>query len=427
MRNIIFILSTLIVLASCKEDDSIIGLDLQNNQFSVQYDTIHTTTTSTLLADSLSLNGASIGLLGDYIDPDFGRVQPVLAFQVVPKTTVVNLGDNPIGDSIVITLQERSGYYGLDSAATQKVKVYRIHESKNLDDLDSTVVNFSTLEQYKGPQLADTTMVFNPNDSIGFSIKVNKVNLADEFLANATSFASDSTFKRFFGGVIIETENRDTHGNIISIDFNVTQTNIRLHYHNAAEDTVKKVFDFLLKDINSQRYSIFKHTYAGSPIETALVQDALYQEKSFIQGMNGVGMKIRIDNLDSLAAENAWAINSANLTLKLVPEDDSIMKYAPPSSILIKMLNDEGNEVFTPDYETAGGATSAPENYNPDIHGYKIRINRLLRKALLENKQSITLTIYTTSPLTKPNRGIVAGSTYSKPELRPVLHVIRSK
>lgn len=427
MRNLIFIFSILFIIASCKEDESIIGLDLQDNQFTVIYDTIYSTATSTKYADSLSLNGASIGLLGDYNDPQFGRIQSALAFQVVPKTTVVNFGDNPIGDSVVITLKERSGYYGLDSAAIHRVRVYRVDQSKNLDDLDSTVVRFSSLEEYKGTLLAETDIVFNPNDTIGFSIKVmDDLNLANNFINNLASFENDTIFKDFFRGLIIEAENLSTNGNIVSFDFNVSETNMRLHYHTAEEDTVPKLFDFLLKDTESKRYSIFNHEYSGAPVGEALLQDSLFQQMSFIQGMNGVGMKITINNLDSLASESLWAINSAQLTLRLATESDS-SKYFPPSSILVKMIDDLGEEIFIPDYQTSDGLSSAPENYNSDINGYKIRINRLLYESLLENKTSITLTIYTTSPLTKPNRAIIAGSSYGSPELRPVLYVIRSK
>ena len=43
------------------------------------------------IADSLSLAGATIGLIGDYNDPQFGRTRAALALQLVPKATLINL------------------------------------------------------------------------------------------------------------------------------------------------------------------------------------------------------------------------------------------------------------------------------------------------------------------------------------------------
>ncbi len=420
MRNSLFLFVFLFALVSCKEDESIIGLHLQENRFTVQYDTLSTIKTFTKLADSLSLTGASTGLLGDYNDPVFGPTRAAIAMQLVPKASVINLGQNPVGDSIVLKLIERSGFYGLDSAAMHMVRVYRVNTGMDLDNLDSTAVNFNTLNTYKGELLAEQQVMFDTNDSIPFEVKFNHPTLASALLQDTAFYKNDSLFKTYFGGLIIEAEKIGQDGSIITIDFSQTQTHLRLHFKN---DTDTLYFDFVLKGDNTSRYSVFDHQYAGTDVANALA-DSLYQNLFFIQGMNGVGLKIRIDSINTLFNGDKWAVNSALLTIKLASDDDST--YLPPTSIIVKMM-EEGEEVFTPDYSTQGGASTSPENYNSAIKGYHIRLNKLLYQALINRQSSITLTAYATSPLTKANRAVLAGSEHPNDSLRPVLHIIRSK
>ncbi|MGI6479284.1 MAG: DUF4270 family protein [Salinivirgaceae bacterium] len=421
MQRLFIISAILLSIYACKEDDSIIGIHLQDNRFTVKYDTLHTIKTSTKFADSLSLAGATIGLIGDYNDPQFGRTRAALALQLVPKATLINLGNNPVGDSVVLKLIERSGYYGLDSAATQIVRVYRVNDGMSLDDFDSTVVNFSTLNSYKGALLAEKEMIFNPSDSTPFEIKLSTQEFAATLLNDSVNFKNDTIFKSYFPGLIIEAENQSTNGNIISIDLSQADTRMRLHFRN---DTDTTYFDFLPKSTSTKSYSIFDHDYSSTNIPTSLT-DTTNQPLAYMQGMNGLGIKIDINGLDSLFSDDIWAINSAQLILKIAPESD-IDNYIPPTSIIVKMV-ENSQEVFTPDYGRPGGLTTTPEDYDNKINGYKIRINKLLYKALIEKQSSITLTTYATSPLTKANRAIIAGPEHANDSVRPVIHIIRSK
>lgn len=421
MQKFILTATILLLLASCKDDDSIIGLHLQDGRFTVSYDTIHTIHTTTKKADSLSLTGATVGLLGDYNDPQFGRTRAALVFQLVPKANVANFGVNATADSIVLKLTERSGYYGLDSAAQHIVRVYRVKDGMDLADLDSTPTNFSILENYKGLLLAEQPIILSPKDSIPIEIKFNTPDIASAILSDTAHFASDTTFKRYFPGLIVETENTSANGNIISIDFAQADTRMRLHFKNNTDTTH---FDFLLKTDATKRYSIFDHQYAATQVSTALT-DTTFQTLAYIQGMNGVGVKIEIGGLDQLFSDEKWAINSAQLILQLAPESDTA-KYLPPSQIMVKVV-DGANEIFTPDYQTQGGASTLPENYDITLNGYKIKISNLLYKSIVERKQTITLTAYAISPLTKANRAIIAGSGHQDIKLRPVVHIIRSK
>ncbi|HOG20854.1 MAG TPA: DUF4270 family protein, partial [Salinivirgaceae bacterium] len=283
------------------------------------------------------------------------------------------------------------------------------------------VVNFSTLESYKGTLLAEKEMIFNPSDSASFEIMLSTQEFAATLLSDSVNFKNDTLFKSYFPGLIIEAENQSVNGNIISVDFSHVDTHMRLHFKNERDTTY---FDFLPKSNSTKCFSIFDHDYSSTNIPTSL-NDTTNQSLAYMQGMNGLGIKIEINGLDSLFSDDIWAINSARLILKIAPESD-IDNFVPPASIVVKMV-ENSQEVFTPDYERQAGLTTAPEDYNSEIKGYKIIINKLLYKALIEKQSSITLTTYATSPLTKANRAVIAGPDHTNDSLRPVIHIIRSK
>ncbi|HON17852.1 MAG TPA: hypothetical protein PK990_01645, partial [Salinivirgaceae bacterium] len=80
-----------------------------------------------------------------------------------------------------------------------------------------------------------------------------------------------------------------------------------------------------------------------------------------------------------------------------------------------------------PDYSTSGGTTSAPENYNITKNCYQIRINKLLYDVINRRQSTVELIIYPVSPFTRPNRCAFAGYQHPNLQLRPSLHIIRSK
>ncbi len=405
---------------ACNREDTIIGLDLQDNKFIVRFDTISTIQLTTKRADSILLDNASIGLLGDYADPVFGHSRAALAFELLPKSRVINLGTNPVADSVVLKLTERSGYYGLDSSALHTVRVYRVAEGKSLKDLDSAVVTFSTLNEYKGQLLGEQVVKFNTKDSVRLSIRLNN-QFATTLLQDTAYISSDSLFNQYFRGLIVEAEKVSPNGNIITIDFNQSTTCLRLHFKN---NTDTLFFDYLLKQTRTRRFTIFDHNYENTQVQTALT-DTSFSTMSFLQGMNGLATKVRIDGLNTLFSDDPWAINSALLTLYLAPESDTA-RFLPPTQIMVKMIKD-GKEVFTPDYQVQGGVSTAPENYQVTTNAYHIKINKLLYDAVLARKPSVELVIYTVSPLTKPNRCVIAGSQHPELTVRPQLRIIRSQ
>ena len=412
---------------------------MQSDIFGIEFDTLHDIITTTRQADLISLSGATIGLLGDYLDPSFGRTQAALAFQLAPTSSNLVFGENPVGKKVTLKLTKRSGYYGLDSAATHEIKVWQVATGKSLDNLDSTEVKMNDLIDYKGKLLSHTTMTFNPNDTIPWDIELDSELaklLVDNLVKNDTLYKNDTAFMTFFPGLIVETVCTCSQGNIVSIDYSADLCYMRLQFSNST-DSIRSL-DFVLKNSN-KRYSIFNHDYETSEVGQAL-DNADYKSMAFLQGMNGVGLKIEINGLDSLwNNDTSYSVNSAILRFQLAEESKKDL-YLPPNSVFIKMFNKDGEEVFTPDYIGQTPNTTRAINYIndtiKDIYGYDIVLNRLLYEKIgngingenmAKREESMVITMYVNSQLTRANRAIIAGSEYADTTLRPKLYVVRSK
>lgn len=428
MRKILAALAASALLAaSCQRDESVIGLSLQDNQFEVRYDTLTRTATGAKRADSLSLSFAAHGLLGDYQDPHFGRTRAALAFCVLPKTTVANLGQEPAADSLTLELSTLAEYYGLDSAARHRVRVWAVAPGRDLADLDSAAVTFADLEAYKGDLLADQTLELITRDSSAARLRLDiDPSLPQRLLDSAALFASDTLFRRFFPGLVVEAESQSPDGSIATVDF-VNRTALKLHFHNTGGQSS---FDFVASNNNrAYRYSIFDHQYAGTPAMDAM-SDTTQQQFGYLQGMSGMAMRVRLEGLADLADGGPWAVNRANLVLKVAPESQSD-SYAPPGSVIVKKLDnpdDPSSESFLRDY-SLDGLTTTSVGYNPEIDGYQISLKETLFDHLVQRGApgDLTLVIYPVSTLTKANRAVMAGPAHPADSLRPVLHIIRSR
>jgi len=429
MRNIPILILIVTCFLSCKDKDSILGLEMQG-QFEIKFDTIRSITVSTKKsADSVSLTGAKIGLLGEYTDPVFGHTQAVLAFQLGIKSSVFNLGDDPVGESVVLIFNKRSNYYGQDSIFSHDVKVWRVKEKKDLKYLHDSVVSISDLEKYKGTLLSDKKIIHN-KDSVNFRIKLDAdSNLAQELLDSAKKekFSTDAAFQKIFPGIIVETVCRCEKGNIIYVEYSANLLTLRVHYQSSLGK--KRELDFVLKD-DFQRFSIFNHEYDGTDVGNALDKLDDPNKLGYIQGMNGVGLQVEIDisSLISEDSEDEYSVNSAVLKLKLA--EGSTEGYPANSTIHIRMP-DGDKEVFTPDY-SATVTTVYFINYDSKSGtdgGYNIHLTRLLfNKLKTTQDKKVIIMVYANQQLTSANRAIVAGGDYEeKKELRPVLEVVRSK
>ncbi len=419
----------LLLFQSCKEDDNL-GVDLVN--FPGDMIGMNYTDTSTVIAwsvreDSLQTSGVYLQLLGSYFDPVFGRSTSSIYTQARLSTNNVNFGTNPVGDSLVLTLQY-NGYYG-DSLATLRVKVYEIDPTATFHK-DSTYFSHQTIPVTT--LLYDDLVRFNPIDSVEFAGK--KVlpmlrlslgaDLVQKFInASGTSdLTNNDAFITFFKGLHITVEEVSTVNEGIMAYFNLKAdlSRLTLYYHNAT-DTL--TYPFYIND-DCAKFTHFDHSGYQHAEPALNNQDTSGNNpRLYLQAMAGMKIRVKFPHIKDLYTNGPVAINRAELVIKADPTDFTSSTFKPSAKITVARITEEGKNAFTSDI--LEGETFLGGTYDATKQEYRFRISRYLHDILTGKYENHGLVILISASAIKADRTTVLGNTTTGQNLR--LEIVYAK
>lgn len=437
MRNLLNISARLIVPAllilllflGCKKEDEL-GVDLVNlpgDMVGMNY-----TDTSTVLAwstreDSLQTSGVFLHLLGSYYDPVFGKASSSIYTQARLSTNNVSFGTNPVGDSLVLTLQY-NGYYG-DSLASLRLKVYEI---------DPTAVFHKDSVYYSHHTLPVTTLLFddvvriNPIDSVEFGgkkvlpllrLKLGQ-DLVQKFInaSGTTDLTNNDAFIKFFKGLYITAEEVSSVNQGIVAYFNLKAdlSRLTLYYHNAS-DTL--TYPFNIND-DCAKFSHFDHSNYQHAEPALNLQDTNGNNpRLYLQAMAGLKIRVKFPHIKDLYQNGPVAINRAELVVKVDPSDFTSSSFKPAAKLTIARITDEGKNAFTTDF--LEGETFLGGTYDEKKQEYRFRISRYLHNILAGQYENHGLVILVSAAAIKADRTTVHGNTPGMQNLR--LEIVYAK
>lgn len=327
MRNrfVIFycLITSLAVYTSCKKiDTTLVGVDLIPAVDNINtFDTVlEVITNNELLNDSTRLLRNEDHALGSISnDPDFGKTQAELYFQVTPTS----FGANPfpkkdssvVFDSVVLALSF-SSIYG-DTNSVEQFNVYEIHPFAGFDQnylgylvdttgfdlnnniLGSKLVDFRTLnDSLIDVRKGDTLRLKNQ-----MRIRLNK-SLGPRFLAYDTSaYKNDSSFRSFFRGFAVKVDEAASPAQRALAYFSLANANTKLIFYyrstNAGNttDTLSQEFGFTAG--NYCNANIIKRTPSGS-YQNYLSNGNPTDDRIYLQSSPGSMATIRIPGLRNL-------------------------------------------------------------------------------------------------------------------------------
>lgn len=189
-----------LVLASflaCDKDFSVIESDVLNENNS---NFLTDSTSFPLLAynkklESLQINNLSSSLLGVYNDPAYGQTIASIVAQVVPTTYSPDFGDNPVIDSVILTIPYFSRVSGTDDNGNTK---YTILDSLYGKNSDYSVKPFKLSIYQNNFFIRDINPYSNTNE------KQNYFSKADGTVLTGTSSVNFDALK---GGLVYENTN----------------------------------------------------------------------------------------------------------------------------------------------------------------------------------------------------------------------------
>jgi hypothetical protein len=424
-----FLSVALLLFQSCKKDDEL-GVDLVSlpgDMFGLSY-----TDTASVIAwstkeDSLQTSGVYLQLLGSYFDPVFGKTSSSIYTQARLSTNDVNFGTNPVGDSLVLSMQF-NGYYG-DSLASLRVKVYEL-DPTCVFSKDSTYYSHQSLPT--ADLLFDAVVRLNPIDSVTFGGKkvspMLMLNLGGPLMqkfinASGTSdLADNSAFLKFFKGLYITVEEvaAENEGIIGYFNLKADLSRLTLYYHNAS-DTL--TYPFYINDDCAKFCHFDHHGYLEA--ETGLnYQDSNgVNPRLYVQAMSGVKVRIKMPHISDLYKDGPIAINRAELVIKTDPSDLTSSTFKPAAKLIVARVTDEGKNAFLSDVQE--GDSFMGGTYDADKQEYRFRITRYLYDILSGKYTNNGLVLMVSASSVRAERATLLGNTLSGNNLR--VEIVYSK
>lgn len=216
---------SMFVLFGCKEEENIVGLDVQPDSDKLALIFCDTTIINaySIKEDSIPTSKTAMNLLGYTKDPIFGKTQAGIYSQFRLAVSSLDFGDNAILDSIVLTLSY-TGFFG-DTLQPFIVKVFELDESidikKTYYNTSSLNHNTTNLTEASSFQVYPKPKTINSADSTQkkpvIRIPLNKSFGSEKFITKSglTELADNDKFLAYFKGLYIITEgvnNTGSHG-----------------------------------------------------------------------------------------------------------------------------------------------------------------------------------------------------------------------
>ncbi|WP_236695620.1 DUF4270 domain-containing protein [Lentimicrobium saccharophilum] len=417
---IIFALS----ITSCNKEPDLIGIDLLPDS---DYLNLSFTDTSTIIAytvreDSLRTDELSANLLGYMNDPVFGNVLASIYTQFRLPTNNVTFGENPVADSIVLTLKY-SGIYG-DSLSQHTVRVFELADSINVDSSYYSHNTVPVIPQQIGEAVFVPNLVEADSVDGAFVAPHLRITLTQAFAekimtAGEETLSSNAYFLEVFKGLHITVDPFTTTatGSILSFDLVDDLSRITIHYHNDTDTTSIR----LPINASCARFNNYEHfNYSGADPELLqqLAGDTTAgANRIFLQAMAGTKVKLRIPYLKNIPENARIAVNEA---LLIFTNDDPGSSLPPPTQLAIRALSSTGAYVVLPD-ENIGSAYFGGKYINNSE--YRFRLTKYVQDRMRypEAEDHGLMMVIAGSSLTA-NRAVIKGPASSNNRVKLVIY-----
>ncbi len=155
-----------VVLFSCEEDESKIGIKRPEPKFRVTYAEVNVPSSVVLFRNIITYNNLNSNpsiedgdqrlLMGQYTDDRFGRIRTEAYTQIGPPITNATIPTSAVYDSLVLQLKTDFYHYGSSAISTQRIEVHELLDTIN-----------------NGDYFNSTTLAYNPSVIGAKSFTVN--------------------------------------------------------------------------------------------------------------------------------------------------------------------------------------------------------------------------------------------------------------
>lgn len=409
--------AAMIFLAAC-DDNNDTGLQVLPDEdiiSGLSTDTL-TLVGRTLRLDSVSSTRLTRNLVGEYVDPEFGRISAGTYTQLEPSGSNVVFSEIPSNltlDSIVLSI-DLTDFYGRFNEPLD-LEVFEVLETleDTIDYKTHDFVNFDSSYNYAAGKKIDFS------DQAGFfdflEIRLDD-SLGRKFLfADAADLESVDAFQDFFKGLLIRSKpvalnGAREPGGVFSFDPLSSKTFLKLHYK---DTTSVEEFSFVV-GTGSNRYHTIKRTDFSGTLYEQMVADTVTPFPTNFAFEAGALTKffIKAPHLDSIVG----GINRAELILNVDPQYyGSDGRFSPPNEMFLFLADSAGRE----ELEAAAFINSA--SFDPTNNQYVVTITNTVMNTIIDRIDNYGFILVPGSNGVTLNRAVIGGPSH--PNLAPKLRV----
>ena len=365
LKNLIGAILLLSVLVwGCQKGDQTLGINMLPGVkvLDTRYHQDKASITTSIFSDpKIRVDRPQYNLLGSFNDPLFGRTDASFAAQFRILFYHPDYKASALLDSIVLRMTYKK-IYG-DTVSRQTIQVFELTNSLNygtkylssfnLKSLASTepIGIGSFIPKFRTDSLkTDTTLqIVNVRLSTSFGNRLLEIDSLD--------MTSNEKFLNVFKGLYISSTSLSRRGTLVSI-FNTkistesldTRPTIILYYHDPVlkRDTLGYAY---YVTPNSANVASYVHDYTLARFLPNLDKVDNPDSLIYIQPTGGIRSKTTLPNLSTWKDSTNYIINKATLTFHVDTVMSDYRRYAMPTRLYLKLINDAGEEEFPKDSE----------------------------------------------------------------------------
>ena len=392
LRLGLFFISLLIVF-SCKKknDDSVLGLDVQpeNDLVGVTITDSVSLFMHTQRIDSVRSYNDQYKYLGSNQDPIFGRTDASIYtnFSISNNLTNVSFGTNPVLDSAEMVIRFIGEALG-DTATHLTYDVYILNENLISSRPYYTSSNIAK-SLSKVSTLTGKLKIRNGNVCLVLPMDNN---LSQYILQTNSNLTNNTAFQNAYKGFYITTSNSTLgapgSGAIRRFDLDDNISGVSLYYHDGNSASSKgQSFQFTFRGIDALRFENIKHNYASGAITNLFDQLSGDNQKGnsnvYLNCFGGTRVSLSLPYLNNFSDSLNVSISRAELIIKI---DENIspysVSYAYPSSLALIASGIDGQEELVYDQLETTDFIKYGGNYNGTNKQYVFNIARQMQKII---------------------------------------------
>ncbi len=382
---------SILLLNSCKKEDSNIGDSLQSESLNLAVTDTFTINTYSDEVDSLDSDETSVGLLGYYKDPVFGDVDcgVVTQLRLSSPVTSFDIGEgNAIVDSVVLGLRYTDiNYYANLSDIT--VEAYEVSNELTRDNQEYYTFELPANEgvnlveagyETVSPDVIAQQYLGN-GDTLDAHLRVRlDPSVGQSWLDDHNVvWSSEDDFIGYFAGLYVKVDGSmlsSGEGTVLYFSMEDALSNVMVYYHYDTDATARE-FEFSINSA-SARYNYMDFDRTGTDVEALLTGVTDGSESFYMQGSSIRAVvefpHIMDFNYDAEGNYDPKIINQAILILPI--QDYTPEPFDPSTHLFIARIIDEQLSTATIDF---GGATSSGTvSYNEDDKEFRFTMTREL-------------------------------------------------